>query len=250
MKKLLSILLAFCMVFSLCIDGKALDNNNTHFVGTQYQVDENGDVHTITGEMEDDGAYRVLVTCSSCVVECIRRGNILNFTQTNSDGTVKQWTTDLSADHSYLEDNSDISLLASQSIEGEAWGFSCYSDDTREDTEGLRWKMSSEEGTLMSFDQNNLTYRAYAENFWSNIISMNAAVREAKANMLSSELAKLNIVLNALFLVEGSLAAVEAALTSVDCSVRSALQWKTAREYANQANYYYPRYQSATIGGK
>ena len=79
---------------------------------------------------------------------------------------------------------------------------------------------------------------------------MNAAVREAKANMLSSELAKLNIVLNALFLVEGSLAAVEAALTSVDCSVRSALQWKTAREYANQANYYYLRYQSATIGGK
>lgn len=247
MKKLVAQILSFAVLLNLCIPVFATSQSIEWDVGTTYSYDENGNEYKSVKSIEPDGGYKSVVSGINGVAESIRYNNIVYFSWTANDGTFSEWSVDLtSSTKNYIDASDEInSTRAIQEIEGLEWGFYCRANDGKEDSIGINWTLHSEEGKVIGADQNNSTYRSYAESFWNDIISMNASIRSAKASMSRYGNETINMVAA---LLSGTAAVgeiIRSALDAAQCDYESTLDWQTAREYANQANYYFLRYKNA-----
>ncbi len=249
MKRIICAFLVAVLCMNLYVPALAVEEVPDYEVGTFYWDDSDGNTYTTVKSVEPDGTYKVTVSGISGTTEAVRKGDIVDFTSITPEGEVHQWSVDLSpseTESSYEGDDNMISPMAIQTISGEEWGFSCKANDANESTRGITWTLFSEEGGHVGQDKNNSEYRGYAENFWDCIISMNAAIRSAKAKMLSADLSTTKALVSALAGALGTLDAVHAAMDIVQCQYEGDNEWKTAREYANKANYYFLRFRKAT----
>ena len=249
MKRIICAFLVAVLCMNLYVPALAVEEVPDYEVGTFYWYDSDGNEYTTVKSFDPDGAYRVVTSGPTSIAVGVRKGDIIDFTTTTPDGEVYQSHVDLSSiktESSSEEEDDMISPLAIQAISGEEWGFSCKANDANESTRGITWTLFSEEGGHIGQDKNNSEYRGYAENFWNCIISMNAAIRSAKAKMVSADINTMKSLVSALAGVLGTLEAVHTVMDAIQCKYEGDNEWKTAREYANQANYYFLRFRKAT----
>ena len=250
MKKLFAMMLAAAMCLSLCVPAFAAEDTIISYSilqkewktgATQFRGAD-GNIYISVKTIEPDGRLKSVVSGPTGSAEVIRDANSITITTTALDGTVSQVTNMLNTPSCFQAE----SLRTVTEIAGEEWGFHCRTNDSREATLGILWTLSSEDGTHAAYDDNNTTYRGYAEDFWDQIISMNASIRSAKSIMISIGISGIQTIVNAFFGVAGTLEAVYAVLDTFNCGYESAQAWKKAREYANRANYDFARYRNAT----
>lgn len=249
MKKIITRVLLFVVLLNLCVPVFATSESIEQNVETTYSYDEDGNEYKTVKSIMPNGGYKSVVSGINGVAESIRYGDIVYFSWTANDGTFSEWSVDLSSlTKNYVEISDDInSGRAIQEIEGLEWGFYCRANDGKEDSIGINWTLYSEEGKVIGADQNNSTYRGYAESFWNDIISMNASIRAARSSMNKYGNETINLVAAMLSGTAAVGEVIRNVLDTAQCDYDSALDWQTAREYANQANYYFLRYKNAVI---
>lgn len=252
-KKFISLVLSCAIILSLCITAFAAETGSTT---VEYYTDADGNTYETTRTIEPNGRVRAVVVGPTGRSEAIKDEHSITITTTTLDGTVHQVTNSL--DTTYATENAEmLSTRAVSEISGEAWGFNCRMNDQRESTVGILWSLAAEDTTYgtgtntrvtyhSAYDGNDSTARGYAESFWSQIISMNASIRDAQIAMAEYTIQVYNTVVSAMAGVLGTLEAVQSVLSASLCNYASAQHWKTAREYANMANYNFNRYRSAT----
>lgn len=253
-KKFISLVLSCAIVLSLCIPAFAAENDGSTTV--KYSTDSDGSVYKSTRTVEPDGRIRVVVVGPTSTTESVRDEHSITITTTTSDGTVYQVTNNL--DNVLETSNVDnYATRAVSEVSGEEWGFNCRMNDQRESTVGILWSLAAEDTTYgtgtntrvvyhSAYDGNDSTARGYAESFWNQIISMNASIRDAKIAMYNEGAETIAFVVASMAGVLGTLDSIRSVLESYKCAYASEQYWKTAREYANMANYNFNRYRSAT----